>query len=210
MPGAPSPRRLLLGDDDGSVRFPALSQRHGDGVGRVNFEKMVDALPERPRMQPPVQQLRRENVRHFFDLIAGARMALHADAQRAQLFDPVPHGAARHADFAGDFRAADDDHRVVGEQREQRVDAAVGRARKSGVRHGSSDLLGDIRVIPFEMNPSSYRLNHFVATSFLRLNRVDAPTARRYTARGNARGRIRDTCSALKGRRIPAPFQGAT
>ena len=39
------------------------------------------------------------------------------------------------ADFAGDFRAADDDHRVVGEQREERIDAAIGRARKSCVRH---------------------------------------------------------------------------
>ena len=130
-PARPAPRRLLLRDDDRSVRFPALAQRHGDGVGRIDFEEMVDAFSERPRMQPPVQQLRRENIGHFFDLIAGARMALHADAQRAQFFNPAPHGAARHADFAGDFRAADDDHRVVGEQRQQRVNAAIGRARKS-------------------------------------------------------------------------------
>ena len=74
---------------------------------------------------------RRENVGHAFDLIAGARMALHADAQRAQRFDPAPDRRARHADFVRDLCAADHDHRVFGEQREQRVDAPVGGPRKA-------------------------------------------------------------------------------
>ena len=103
VPGAAAPRRLFLGDDDGAVRLPSLAQRHGDGIGRVNFEKMVDAFAERPRMQPPVQQLRRKNVGDLFDLVAGARMALHADAQRAQLFDPAPHGARASRRFRGRF-----------------------------------------------------------------------------------------------------------
>ncbi len=134
-PARPRPRRLLLRDDYGPVRLAALSKRHCDGVGRISFEEMVDAFSERSRMQPPVQQFRCEDVGHLFDLIAGARMALHAHAQRAQLFDPAPHGEARYADFARDFRAADDNHRVVGKQREQRVDAPIGRSRKSCVRH---------------------------------------------------------------------------
>ena len=56
---------------------------------------MVDALAERRAVQPLAQHFRRENVGHPLDLIAGARMALHADAQGAQFFDPAPHRAER-------------------------------------------------------------------------------------------------------------------
>ena len=45
--------------------------------------------------QPLAQNFRRENVRDSFDLIAGAGMALHADAQGAQFFDPAPHRVER-------------------------------------------------------------------------------------------------------------------
>jgi hypothetical protein len=37
----------------------------------------------------------------------------------------------------------------------------------------------------------------------------DAPTARSMPARGNAPGTCPSMCSALQGRRIPAPLQGA-
>ena len=82
-----------------------------------------------------MQQFRREDVRHLFDLIPGARMALHSNAQRAQPLDPAPHSEARHACFPCDFRAADDDHAVVGKQRQQRVNAPIGRTRECAVRH---------------------------------------------------------------------------
>jgi hypothetical protein len=126
---------LLLRDDDSAVRLSAISQRHGDGIGRINFEEVVDALSKRPRMQPPVQQLRRQNIGHLFDLIPGPRMPFHADAEGAQLFDPVPHSPTRHADLSSDFCPADNNHGVVGKQRKQRVDAAISRLRKSRVRH---------------------------------------------------------------------------
>ncbi len=67
------------------------------------------------------------------DVIAGVRVALNAHAELAQFFDPAPDLLARNADFLGDFRAADDDGGVFGEQREQRVNAPVGYARQ--IRH---------------------------------------------------------------------------
>src|SRR4029077_20746635 len=122
VPGAPSPRRLLFSDHNRSMRFTTLPESHRDGVGRVNLEEMEDAFSEGAGMESLVQNLRREDVGTPLDLIAGARMALHANAERAQFFDPIPYSAARHANFAGDFGAANDDHGVVGEQREERVD----------------------------------------------------------------------------------------
>ena len=96
-------------------------------------------FPNGPWLQPLAQKFRRQNVGHFLDLVAAARMALHVNAQRAEFFDPAPYGGAGHADFARDLRAADDDHGVVGKQRQQRVNAAVGRARQGGLRHGHSE-----------------------------------------------------------------------
>ena len=61
-------------------------------------------------------------------------MALHPHAERAQFFDPAPDLLPRDADFFGDFRAADDDGRVFGEQRQQRVNAPVGGAREIAIR----------------------------------------------------------------------------
>ena len=76
-------------------------------------------------MEAAAQHLRNENIGHAFDVIAGAGMALHADAESAQLLNPSPHLLARDADFLGNFRAADHDGGVFGEEREERVDAAV-------------------------------------------------------------------------------------
>ena len=107
--GAPSPGGLLLGQNDGAVRLAGASQIEGDGVGRAGFEEMMDALAEDGAVQLPAQQAGRQHVGHAFDLIAGARMALDAHAERAQPLRPVPHRRARDADFPRDFLAADDD-----------------------------------------------------------------------------------------------------
>src|SRR6266481_7914982 len=56
----------------------------------------------------------------------------------------------------------------------------------------------------------SYFINRFVAVFSAReRSHDDAPTARSMLARGNAPGTCPSPCSALQGRRIPAPLQGA-
>ena len=56
----------------------------------------------------------------------------------------------------------------------------------------------------------TYFLNRYVAVFFTRERSHDnAPTARSMSARGNAPGKCPSSCSALQGRRIPPPFQGA-
>ncbi len=82
-------------------------------------------------MQAAAQHLWNENIGHAFDVIAGAGMALHANAERPQLLNPSPHLLPRDADFLGNFRAADHDGGVFGEEREERVDAAVRGAREA-------------------------------------------------------------------------------
>jgi hypothetical protein len=57
---------------------------------------------------------------------------------------------------------------------------------------------------------ATYFINRCAAVFSAReLTRDDAPTARSMPAWGNAPGTYRSRCSALKGRRIPAPLQGA-
>ena len=80
------------------------------------------------------EQLRRQNVRHAFDVIARSRVSLHPHAELAQLLDPAPDLLPRNANFLGDFRAADDDRRVLREQSQQRVDAPVRGIRRIGNR----------------------------------------------------------------------------
>jgi hypothetical protein len=78
-------------------------------------------------------------------VIAGVRVALHAHAQLAHFLNPAPDLLAGDADFLGDFRAADDDGRIFGEQREQRVDAPVGDARQ--IRHSFGGHRGLGRIL---------------------------------------------------------------
>ncbi len=143
VPGAAAPRGLFLGDHDSPVRLSLLSQQHGDGIGGIGLEEMVDTLPERSRREPLAQNFRSENVRHFFDLIAVARVALHANAESSKSFDPTPHSRTGHAYFAGNFRAADDDHGVVGKQRQERVNPAIGRTRQGCLCFGHSGKSSD-------------------------------------------------------------------
>jgi len=56
----------------------------------------------------------------------------------------------------------------------------------------------------------SHHINRFVEVFSVRERSHDnAPTARSMSARGNAPGACPSTCSALQGRRVPSPLQGA-
>ncbi len=64
------------------------------------------------------QELRNQDVRDSFEVIARARVAFHPNAEIAQRLHPAPHLLPRLADFFRDFRAADYDRRVLDEQRQ--------------------------------------------------------------------------------------------
>jgi hypothetical protein len=53
-------------------------------------------------------------------------VTLDLDAQRAQLFYPTPDRRATDAHLTGNLGAAKHDHRVLGEQAEQLVNAPIG------------------------------------------------------------------------------------
>ena len=148
--GAAAAGGLFFGDHDGAVRLARFAQLHRDRVRRIDFEEMKDAARERRAVKAMAEHLRGENVRHALDVIARARVALHPHAELAQLFDPAPHLLARDADFLGDFRAADHDRRVFGEQRQQRVNAPVGGAGQvySAFRRHRWKLEGYMRKRP--------------------------------------------------------------
>jgi hypothetical protein len=113
------------------VGFATFAELHRDSIGRVNFEVVVDAPAEGRAEQAVAEKLWGENVGDAFDVIAGASMAFHADSQSAHFLDPAPNLLSIYADFFGDFFSADDDGGILGEECEQRVDAAVGCARQS-------------------------------------------------------------------------------
>ena len=126
VPGAAAACGLFFGDDQGAVWLSLFPQKHRNGVRGIGLKEMMDLFSERALRQSLTQDFWNENIGHFLDLIASAGVAFHADAQRAKFFDPAEDSRACDADFAGDFRAADDDHGVVGEKGEERVDAAIG------------------------------------------------------------------------------------
>src|SRR5579862_4318689 len=71
-------------------------------------------------------------------------MSFDADAESTQLFDPAPDLLAGDANLLGDFRAADDDGGIFGEEGEEGVDAAVGGAGKRGHARGGHWEQGSI------------------------------------------------------------------
>ena len=56
-------RGLLFGQHDGAVRLARFAELHGDAIGRVDFEKMIDAASEGGAVEPMAQHLRGQNVR---------------------------------------------------------------------------------------------------------------------------------------------------
>ncbi len=44
--GAAASGGLFLGENDGAVRFAGFAELHGDVVGRIDFEEMIDAARE--------------------------------------------------------------------------------------------------------------------------------------------------------------------
>lgn len=137
---------MFFGEDDGAVGLAGFAEMERDGVGRIGFKEMVDALRERSAGEAMAEHLRREDIGDALNVIAGAGMSLDADTELAEFFNPAPDLLARDADFAGDFRTANDDGRVFEKQCEQRVDAAVGGAGKSChalVRHREEGSIPD-------------------------------------------------------------------
>ena len=80
-PGAAAAGGLFLCEHDGAVRLACFAEVHGDGVRRIDFEKVIDAPRERRAVQAVAQELRRQNVGHALDVIARVRMAFHAHAE---------------------------------------------------------------------------------------------------------------------------------
>ena len=76
------------------------------------------------------QELRNQDVRNSFEVVARPRVTFHPDAELAQRLHPAPYLLPRLSDFLRDFRAADHNRRVLDEQRQQRVNAPVGGARQ--------------------------------------------------------------------------------
>ena len=129
MTGASASCGLFFSQNDGAVRLAAFAELHRDGIGGINFEVVIDAASEGCAEQAVAEELRGQDVRDAFDVISGASVAFYAYSQPAHFLDPAPNLLARYTDFFGDFFSADDDGGILGEEREQRVDAAVGRAR---------------------------------------------------------------------------------
>ena len=88
--GAAASGGLFFGENDGAVRLAGFAELHGDVVGGVDFEEMVDAAREGCARELVAEKLRRENVGNALDVIAGGGVSFDADAESAQLFDPAP------------------------------------------------------------------------------------------------------------------------
>ena len=142
--GAATSGGLFFGENDSAVGFAGFAELHGDVVGGIDFEEMVDAARESCAGESVAEKLRRENVGNALDVIAGGGMSFDANAESAQLFDPAPDLLTRDADLLGDFCAADDDGGIFGEQREKGVNAAVGGAGKGGHARGGHWEQGSI------------------------------------------------------------------
>ena len=142
--GAATSSGLFFGENDGAVRLAGFTELHGDGVGGVDFEEMIDAARERRSRELVAEELRREDVGDSLDVIAGGGVSFDADAESTQLFDPAPDLLAGDANLPGDFCAADDDGGIFGEEGEQGVDAAVGGAGKRGHARGGHWEQGSI------------------------------------------------------------------
>jgi len=137
------------------VRLAGFAELHGDIVGGIDFEEMIDAAREGCARELVAEKLRGENVRNTLDVIAGGGVSFDADAESAQLFDPAPDLLARDANLLGDFRAADDDGGIFGEEGEKGVDAAVGGAGKGGHARGGHWEQGSILEASEEDKESS-------------------------------------------------------
>src|ERR1700682_4738431 len=113
---------------------------------------MVDALSDRALVQSFVEKLRYKHVSYLLNLVAAPGNSFHANAQGTKFFNPTPNSRAGNADFARDLRSADHNHRVVGKQRQQRVDATVSRPTQICLRHNNLGNLAcdtwlEVRVV---------------------------------------------------------------
>src|SRR5579863_9536386 len=136
MTGATAARGLFFGDDHCAFRLAGVAEFHRNAIGRIDLEKMVNALAKHAAFQSLAHHVGCEYVRDIFEKVAGVLLALDAHAEFAEAIDPTPYRRARHAYLAGYPRATHDNRRVFGEKVQQRCNAAVGRARE-GLLDGS-------------------------------------------------------------------------
>src|SRR5690348_16837279 len=133
MTRAAASRGLLFRENQSAVRLAFFTETKRYVVCRFRLEKVENAFAKGRSAKMLADELRREHVWDTFDVIARARMAFYLHSGFAQSFDPCPDGLALYADFFGDARAADDDGRILGEQREKRIHAAVRRPGEIGL-----------------------------------------------------------------------------
>jgi len=153
--GAAASSGLFFGENDGAVGFACFAELHGNVIGGIDFEEMIDAAGEGGARELVAEKLRRENVGDTLDVIAGGGVSFDADAESAQLFDPAPHLLTGDANLLGDFCAADDNGGIFGEEGEQGVDASVGGAGKGGHARGGHWEQGSILEASGENKESS-------------------------------------------------------
>jgi hypothetical protein len=142
--GATASGGLFFGENHNTVRFAGFAELHGDGVGGIDFEEMIDAAREGGSCELVAKKLRRKDVGDSLDVIAGGGVSFDADAESAEFFDPAPDLLSGDANLPGDFCAADDDGGIFGEEGEEGVDAAVGGAGKRGHARGGHWEQGSI------------------------------------------------------------------
>ena len=126
---AAAARGLFFGEHNGAVRLAGLAKLHGDRICGVDFEEVhkCGARTACRRGDGSASAERECRARARCDSRCaggpspGRRAARSCSIQRHTCWRVTP------ISF-GDLRAADHDRRVFGEQRQQRVDAPVGRA----------------------------------------------------------------------------------
>ena len=118
--------RLLLRHDHRPVRRAAVGELERVVVRRAGAEIMHESLADFLVAELRTDEARQEQVGELPKLIAGSRVALDVHAQLPQAFDVIPHGRARHADFARYLRPGNDHGGILREQVNELVDFAVG------------------------------------------------------------------------------------
>src|ERR1700687_6171302 len=120
MPGvarAPAPGGLFFCKYDRAFWLAGVAQFQRHSIGRIHFEKMMDALAKQAAFQALAKHVRSKNVRDLLQKISGVLLAFYTHAELAQAGDPSPDCRTRHANLSGDAGAANDDGGVFGEQR---------------------------------------------------------------------------------------------
>ena len=127
MVGAPSaPGGLLFGEQDGAFGRAGCGRFHRRSVRGIDLVVVQDRAPENCPVEKRGDDVGKQQVRNCAQLVSGGRMARDVNTQAAKLLDQTPDFGTSGADFVGDFRAADDDRSVVGQQANNAPETRVG------------------------------------------------------------------------------------